>query len=82
MNFFDLPNDIIKHIYEFDSTYKDIFNLIIKEINLFPKFHFYDEIFGSYFFAITPCKGVYIYSTINSSNYKKAFKKALKKKVV
>ena len=78
MNFFDLPIDIIKNIYEFDPTYKDIYALINREINNFPKFNFYDEIFGSFFFALTPCKGVYIYTSLN---YKKAFKKALKKKI-
>jgi len=78
MNFYDLPNDIIKHIYEFDPTFKDVYNVIIVEINLFPKFHYYDEIFGSYFFTITPCKGVYIHANVTSSNYKKAFKKAFR----
>ena len=30
--FFSLPEEIKKHIYEFDTTYRDIFNEILKEI--------------------------------------------------
>lgn len=30
--FFLLPEDIIRYIYEFDKTYRDIFNEIVKEI--------------------------------------------------
>jgi len=81
MNFFDLPPDIIRNIYKYDPTYKQIYNLIIKEITLFPKFQFYDDIFGSYFFHLVPYKGVYITTTINDINYKKAFNRALVKKV-
>jgi hypothetical protein len=79
--FFNLPREIIKNIYEYDPTYKYKYNLIIEEMNLFPKFHFYDEIFGSYFFYLVPYKGVCIPATINDINYKKAFKRALKKKI-
>jgi hypothetical protein len=81
MNFFDLPPDIIRNIYKYDPTYKQIYNLIIKEITLFPKFQFYDDIFGSYFFDLVPYKGVYITTTINDINYKKAFNRAFVKKV-
>ena len=30
--FFSLPEEIKKHIYEFDTTYRDIFNEIVKDI--------------------------------------------------
>ena len=30
--FFSLPEEIIRYIYEFDTTYRDIFNEILKEI--------------------------------------------------
>lgn len=30
--FYSLPDEIKKHIYEFDRTYRDIFNEIVKEI--------------------------------------------------
>ena len=30
--FFSLPEEIIRYIYEFDNTYRDIFNEILKEI--------------------------------------------------
>ena len=82
MNLFNLPPEIIKNIYEFDPTYKYIYNSIVKEITLFPKFHFYDKIFGSYFFSLTPYKGVHIFTTISDINYKRAFKRACEKKVV
>lgn len=30
--FFSLPEEIIRYIYEFDNTYRDIFNEILKDI--------------------------------------------------
>jgi len=36
-----LPEELIIKIYEYDSTYREKYNEIIKTINFFPKFDFY-----------------------------------------
>lgn len=69
---FQLPKEIQKIIYEYDSTYKDIYDEVIKEIKKFGKFESYDEEFGCYSFSITKFKGIYMYSSEHSENYKKA----------
>lgn len=75
---FYLPNELQKIIYEYDSTYKDIYDKVIKEIKNFGKFESYDEEFGCYSFSITKFKGIYMYSSDNSGNYKKALKNTFK----
>jgi len=39
---FNLPNEIIQKIFEFDSTYREIFNKVIEDINSKAKFICYE----------------------------------------
>ena len=36
--FYDLPSNLINKIYSYDSTYKEKFNLVIKELETYPKY--------------------------------------------
>lgn len=81
MNLFDLPTEIRILIYSFDSTYKDLYNLVIKDIFKLPKYETYYSEYHCYLFSTSPYRGIYIYTHIESDNYKKAFKKALKRSI-
>lgn len=76
---FDLPEEIQQKIFEYDSTYKYIYDKVIKEINKFGEFISYDKNFECYFFYISKTKGIYIYRTDYSNNYKKALKNTLRR---
>ncbi len=36
--FYDLPNEIINVIYSYDSTYKEKFNIVLKELETYPTY--------------------------------------------
>lgn len=69
---FNLPSELIKLIYEFDSTYSEIYKNIIKYFDNSPKFYNYDSIHNRYDFDVYLENYTISY---NSSNYKKAFYK-------
>jgi len=62
--FYDLPNEIINNIYSYDNTYKEKFNLVIKELETYPTFE-YSNMFDLFFSCLKYIKGVkyvnYIY---------------------
>jgi len=77
MNFFNLPIEIICLIYSYDSTYKELYYNVIKDIYILPTYQTYDNHFNSYLFNISYNRGIYIYSL----NYKTALKHAVESKL-
>jgi hypothetical protein len=72
---FNLPKELQIKIFEYDSTYKDIYYNVLKELKKFGTFQLYNSEFESYLFSITNSRGIYIYSSSMLENYKSAFKK-------
>jgi len=58
--FYNLPSDLITYIYTFDSTYKEFYNNVINEINMFYFYRKKIQIFKT--------KLLYIYTYINLYN--------------
>lgn len=55
--FFSLPDEIITHIYEYDSTYKELFDTVLEDIEQYQIYHF------------SRPSVYYIYNTHNNHNY-------------
>ena len=64
------PKEIITLIYEYDPTYRDIYNNVIKDIKILPKF--IKTIDNVYIFQIQTCcepNSIYIYIYLKPYNY-------------
>lgn len=55
--FFELPEEILREIYSFDSTYREIFNTILSEIEQYQIYKDYKN------YYIYDCKSDILYST-------------------
>lgn len=73
--FYKLPIDIQNHIYSFDSTNYDKYNIVISDINKLPIFLEYDYEYDMYQFYLKG-RGIFVFSSITGTCYKDAFKKA------
>lgn len=49
-----LPHEICSHIYEYDTTYREIMNTIIKEIPTYKYFTFQNEMNEKFFYVYCP----------------------------
>lgn len=76
---FNLPKELQIKIFEYDSTYKDIYYNVLKELKKFGTFQLYNSEFESYLFTITNSRGIYIHSCDFSENYKSALKQTSRK---
>ena len=79
--FYDLPKEIITKIYEYDSTYKEIYDKIINLISDFPKFDYTEKEDLHHYFIIYKIPGINdiidkFYCRTN--NYKRSFRIAMK----
>lgn len=76
ISFYDLPEEIIKKIYTYDSTYTEIYKSVVSVINRFPVFHTIEQ---DYFVFLKEYNFGFIhlkdYLRVSSINY--SFKKAV-----
>lgn len=73
---YKLPRELQSYIYSFDGTYKEKYNKTIDYINKLPEFISFDDEYGIYYFHKSG-GGIHIFSTVNGTSYKDAFKKAI-----